>query len=190
MALRTGRYKVGPENGTLLVRTGREGAAALMGHDLTLVATRWAATLSVNAENPARSTVRATVEAGSLAVREASGGPVGLTDSQRAEIEGIVRTKVLRSDRYPRITFRSTSVDGDVRRASVTGDLTIRRRTRPATLELRVARSKLARIIATTALVQTDFGIEPYSALLGALRVKDVVEVTVELRLPDRSTSR
>ena len=190
MPLRTGRYRVGPENGTLLVRTGREGAAALMGHDLTLVATSWTATVRVDAGNPSRSTVRATVDAGSLVVLEASGGPVGLTDSQRAEIEDTMRTKVLRSDRHPRISFRSTSVDGDGKRASVTGDLTLARRTRPVTLELRVARSKLPRIIATTSLVQTEFGIEPYSALLGALRVKDVVEVTVELRLPAPSSPR
>lgn len=186
MPLRSGRYTIGPDDGTLLVMTGREGVAALMGHDLTLLATRWAATVSVDADDPSRSRVRATVEAGSLVVREASGGPVGLTDSQREEIENTVRDKALRTERYPTISFRSTSVDGDGKRASVTGTLTIGRRTRAATLELRVARSKVPRIVATTSIVQTEFGIEPYSALRGALRVKDVVMVRVELRLPGR----
>ncbi len=184
MALTTGRYKLGPSEGTLLVRTGREGAAARMGHDLTLLATRWTATLTINAEDPPRSKVRATVDATSLVVRDATGGPVGLTDSQRAEIEATMRDKVLRSARYPRITFASTAVVTVGRRTSVTGDLTIRRRTRSVTLALRVARTRVPRIVASTSIVQTDFGIEPYSALLGALRVKDSVDVTVEVHLP------
>src|SRR5450755_3636796 len=113
MPLKTGRYRLGPADGSLLIRTGREGAAALMGHDLTLVATRWTATVSVDAEDPPRSKVTATVDAASLVVREATGGPIGLTDSQRAEIESNVRTKVLLSDRYPRIAFHSTAVESD-----------------------------------------------------------------------------
>ncbi|HSP65171.1 MAG TPA: YceI family protein [Candidatus Deferrimicrobium sp.] len=184
MPLTSGRYRVGPAEGTLLIRTGREGAAARMGHDLTLEATSWSATITVNAEDPGRSRVTATVDAASLVVREASGGPVALTDSQRAEIEGSVRTKVLLSDRYPRVTFRSTSVDVDGRRTSVTGNLTIRRRTRPAVLTVGVARTRAPRIVAATSIIQTDFGIEPYSALLGALRVTDAVEISVDLRLP------
>src|ERR1700692_1715910 len=41
MELRSGTWTVGPAEGTLVVRTKREGAAARMGHDLTLTATRW-----------------------------------------------------------------------------------------------------------------------------------------------------
>ncbi|MDQ6855829.1 MAG: YceI family protein [Candidatus Dormibacteraeota bacterium] len=183
MPLTTGRYALGPADGDLLIRTGREGPAALMGHDLTLVAKRWSATVEVDAEEPSRSRVKATVDAASLTVREASGGPVGLTESQRAEIEDNVRSKVLLSDRFPRITFSSIAVETTGRRTSVSGNLTILRRTRPAVLALRVARSRVPRIVATTSVTQTDFGIEPYSALLGALRVKDVVEVSIEVRL-------
>jgi polyisoprenoid-binding protein YceI len=186
MPLKTGRYRLGPADGSLLIRTGREGAAALMGHDLTLVATRWTATVSVDAEDPPRSKVTATVDAASLVVREATGGPIGLTDSQRAEIESNVRTKVLLSDRYPRIAFHSTAVESDGRHTAVTGKLTIRRRARPVTLTLRVARSRVPRIVATTSIIHTEFGIEPYSALLGALRVKDLVGITIEVRLPAR----
>ena len=49
-----------------------------------------------------------------------------------------------------------------------------------------VARSRAPRILATTSIAQTAFGIKVYSALLGALRVKDVVDVSVEVRLPVR----
>jgi len=36
----------------------------------------------------------------------------------------------------------------------------------------------------TTTVVQSGFGIKPYSAMLGALRVRDAVEVRAEVRLP------
>jgi polyisoprenoid-binding protein YceI len=184
--LRSGRYALGPNDGTLLVMTGREGAAARMGHDLTLLATSWSATVTVDIEHPARSKVRATVESGSLVVREARGGAVGLRESQREEIERIMRSQVLRSERHPAISFRSTSVEGDGKRALVTGNLTIRRRTRAVVLELRVAPTASPRIRARASIIQTEFGIKPYSALLGALRVTDVVEVAVDVRLPRR----
>ena len=36
----------------------------------------------------------------------------------------------------------------------------------------------------TTTVVQSSFGVKPYSAMLGALRVRDAVEVRAEVRLP------
>ncbi len=187
VTLRSGRYVLGPNDGTLLVKTGREGAASRMGHDLTLRATRWRATVIVDASVPARSSVQATIDARSLEVMEASGGAVELTDSQKDEIERNTRQKVLHSDRRRTITFASTAIIGGVRKVSITGDLTIGGTTCPATLEARVnVRSDSARIVATTAIVQSQFGIQPYSALFGALRVRDLVELVADVRLPER----
>ena len=47
MPLPAGTHRLGPENGTLSVRTGRIGAAAMAGHDLLLDVTAWQATLEV-----------------------------------------------------------------------------------------------------------------------------------------------
>jgi polyisoprenoid-binding protein YceI len=191
MALRTGRFTLGPADGTVLIRTGREGAAARVGHDLTLAATRWRAVVHVDARVPSRSTLRAVVDAASLEVREAKGGVLGLTDSQKVEIEANTREKVLRSRSHPKITFTSTAVEGDSKRALVTGDLAIAGRTREAALALHVdARSRMPRVRATMSIVQTDFGITPYSALLGALRVEDAVELSVDVRLPAGQAGR
>jgi polyisoprenoid-binding protein YceI len=185
MALRTGGFTLGPADGILLIRTGREGAAARAGHDLTLAATKWRAVVTVDVRAPARSTLRAIVDAASLEVREAGGGALGLTQSQRAEIEATIREKVLRSRKHPRITFRSTAVEGDSKRALVRGELAIAGVTREAALAVRVdARSAMPRVRATMSIVQTEFGITPYSILLGALRVKDAVELSADVRFP------
>jgi polyisoprenoid-binding protein YceI len=185
MALKSGRYVLGPDDGELLVKTRREGAASRVGHDVTLRAARWSATMSVDARAPGRSSVQADIDAGSLVVRDASGGALALTDSQRQEIERNTREKVLHSDKHHTITFASTAVSGDNSRASVTGDLTINGVTRQTTLDVRVKTpAGLLRMSGATTVVQTDFGIKPYSALLGALRVRDLVEVIVDVQLP------
>jgi polyisoprenoid-binding protein YceI len=185
MALTTGTYTLGPADGTLLVKTGREGAAGLMGHDLTIAATRWKATVTVDVRAPTRSTLKVTVDADSLEVREASGGAIGLIESQKAEIETIIRERILRSASHPKIRFASTEVAGDSRRASVAGDLTIGGVTRSTTLAVRVSgRASVPRVTAAASIDQTDFGIKPYSILLGALRVSDGVEIVVDVRLP------
>jgi polyisoprenoid-binding protein YceI len=185
MELISGTYILGPDEGDLTIETGREGRAARLGHDLVLAALRWSATVVVDAERPERSTVTATVDAASLVVREASGGMVGLSDSQKAEVEATTRDKVLHSDRHPSITFESTGLTGDATRAALTGDLTIAGTTRPATFALRGDGSGAdARIIASTSIQQTDFGITLYSAMMGSLRVKDVVVVSMAVRLP------
>jgi polyisoprenoid-binding protein YceI len=135
--------------------------------------------------------VRAVVEAASLEVREASGGALSLTESQKVEIEANTREKVLRSRRHPKITFTSTAVEGDSKRALVTGKLAIAGQTREAALAVHIdARSQLPRVRAKMSVVQTDFGITPYSALLGALRVKDAVELSIDVRLPAAPAGR
>lgn len=185
MPLTSGSYDVGPDNGTLLIRTARAGAASRMGHDLVLEATRWSATVVVDARTPDRSSVSATVDGSSLVVREAHGGVLPLTDGQRGEIVRTINDKVRRTGKYPSITFTSLAVTGDPKRAAVSGELTVAGVTRPATLA--VVADELAqavRLTGTMSIVQSEFGIKPYSAMLGALKVKDRVDVTVDVRLP------
>jgi len=47
VALPPGTYTLGPDDGTLAVRTERTGAAAMAGHNLLLHVTAWEATLAV-----------------------------------------------------------------------------------------------------------------------------------------------
>jgi polyisoprenoid-binding protein YceI len=183
MAVAAGTYTIGPDDGSLLIRTAREGAAARMGHDLTLEAARWTATVVVDIDNPTKSSVTATVDAASLTVREARGGAIPLTGKQRDEIGVNMRDKVLNTSRHPEISFQSTSVSGTGSSVTVAGDLTLAGKTRP--LELRVtARPDGTRVTAVATITQTAHGIKPYSAMLGALKVRDAVEIEVEVRLP------
>jgi polyisoprenoid-binding protein YceI len=82
-----------------------------------------------------------------------------------------------------RIEFRSTraeaSDDGD--RLAVEGELTIVGRANPVSFELELAEGGELR--ASAVVTQTEWGMKPYSALFGALKVHDDVEVALDGRL-------
>lgn len=180
MTLRDGTYGVGPESGRLLVRTGRTGLGARAGHDLTIEVTGWSGTVTVSTAEPARSSVSLDLDADSLHVREGHGGVKPLTDSDRAEIRRTIAGKILHTDQHPVIKFRSTRVAGSPESFTVDGDLTIMDATRPVTVRGTIGEDGRVRGEATVA--QTQWGIKPYSAFLGALKLAD--EVTVELDAP------
>ncbi|MFD0691810.1 YceI family protein [Actinomadura fibrosa] len=188
MAVREGTHELGPDDGRLLVRTGRSGLGRRAGHDLTIEAARWTAAVTAGA-TPAESSVEVTVEVEGLEVREGTGGVKPLTDQDRAEIGKNLRT-VLDARRYPVITFRSDRIEetGGEGRGAVEGDLTIMGRTKPVRIDaiLAGAEGGDVRLRGEVVLRQSRWGIKPYSAFFGALRLADDVEVAFDLRLPSR----
>ena len=68
------------------------------------------------------------------------------------------------------------------RRTNVRGELTLAGTTRPIAFEL--ATGEDGHISATVSVAQTEWGIKPYRGLMGALKVRDDIEVVVDARLP------
>ena len=183
-------FDIGPDNGRLLVRTHREGLGARAGHDLVIEATRWTGQVRIDATAPPRGRVDVRVDARGLEVREGHGGARPLTDSDRLEIKGNIEGKVLHVDRAAELSFTAERVAVEDQHARLTGDLTIGGQTRPADLDVDLepaADGLHAR--GAVQVRQTDFGIKPYSALLGMLRVADDVEVDFDVRLPSAAIS-
>jgi hypothetical protein len=173
VAIQPGSYRFGPDGDRLTVRTARTGAVAKAGHDLLLEVTAWDATLTVGDET----TVELNADATSLVVREGTGGMQALDDGDRANIEQTIDDEVLM--REP-IAFRSTRVTDLADGLSVEGELTIRGRTASVAFDVTVADGHLH---AVAPVKQTDFGMKPYSALFGALKVADEVKVAIDARL-------
>lgn len=172
--MKAGTYKLGPDGSTLRVRTARKGAAAKAGHDLVIEVTSWSATLEL-AEVAAQSALSLDADATSLKVREGTGGVMELGDDDRREIERNIDDEVL--GRKP-IEFRSTSVEGDGERLRVRGDLTLAGRGHPVEFDVRLAAE--GAISGSATVRQSDWKIKPYTALFGALKVADEVQVEVE----------
>ena len=180
MLVQAGTHKLGPENGTLSVRTGRTGAAAKAGHNLLIHVTAWQATLEVG-EDPAQTSVVFDADATSLRVRDGIGGMQPLGDDDKASIEQTIDDEVLKQTD---IEFRSTAVQAaaDGSRISVQGELTLVGQSRPIAFDLTVGDD--GKLSGSAVVKQTDWGITPYSTLFGALKVVDEVEVVLDASLP------
>ena len=178
MALPKRTHSLGPENASLQVRTYREGVAAKAGHDLIIDVTRWDATVEV-ADEPAGWTIELNADPRSLEVREGLRGVKPLTDKDRVEIRRNIDEKILGS--HP-VEFRSSHVRraDDGGRLTVEGELSMAGSTRPLAAELRVDGT---RVSGTIPVLQSTWGIKPYRGLMGALKVRDEIEVVVAATL-------
>ena len=178
MATAPGRYQLGPQCGRVRARTFRTGLAQTAGHDLLLEFSRWDAELVVDADGP--SAVSARINADSLKVLEGTGGVLPLNDDNRRDI-GKTARQLLKVDRHPDLLFEShmpSGADG----GGISGDLTVAGVSAPITLVVQATAPGHFRITGTV--VQSDHGIKPYSAFLGALKLRDGVDVEIEVDLP------
>jgi polyisoprenoid-binding protein YceI len=130
--------------------------------------------------------VEVVVDATSLEVREGTGGAMPLLAINKSEIAKTVN-KVLRTREHPEIRFQSSAVVPVADGFRVDGDLTIVGARQPVELVVSVDDGGgQLRGTVTTTVVQSAFGIKPYSAMLGALKVLDAVEIRAEVRLARR----
>jgi YceI-like protein len=173
-------YRLGPDDGTLSVRTKRTGAAAKAGHDLLIDVTSWDATIELGEET----TIALKADGGSLRVREGTGGMQALQDEDKDNIRQTIDDEVLMGER---IAFRSTGVKPCTGAAglSVEGELTLLGETRPITFDLEITGEGGLRAVAVVK--QSDWGMKPYTGLFGALKVVDEVEVGLDAALPPQS---
>jgi hypothetical protein len=167
-------HTLGPDNGSLSVRTKRTGAAAKAGHNLLIEVTAWEATMDATS-------IVLDVDSTSLRVREGTGGMQALDDDDKAGIAETIDEEVLK--RQP-IEFRSTSVRVDGSRIGVEGELMLNGATRPIAFELTVADGRLG---GSVVVKQSDWGMSPYTTLFGTLKVVDEVEVVLDATFPDQS---
>ncbi len=170
MAIQAGTYKFGPDNGTLHVETGRSGAAAKAGHDLTIDVASWDATLVVGEG----ASLRLNADPTSLHVREGKGGLQALGDDDKADIRKTIDKDVLKKKD---ITFQSSSVQAAGDGLQVSGELTMGGKSNTVSFDLGESGGT---ITGSAGVKQSDWGIKPYSALFGALKVNDEVQVVFE----------
>jgi YceI-like domain len=182
VAATTGDFRLGPDNGRIVLKTGRAGLAAKAGHDLTIEVTRWSAEVKVPDEaagGVTAATISADLDIGSLEIRQGSGGAKPLTDRDRGDIKktmgGILGggTASFTSSRIVRVGASGGAVEGT---------LTLNGKTEP--VRLQVGEPEPGRYRGTATVVQSAFGIKPYVGFFGALKLKDEVGVEFEVTLP------
>lgn len=174
---------VGPASGHLHLLTGVEGKAARLGHALVLDLPDWSAEVDLDAGG-APTAVRFRAALGGLAVLSGTGGAKPLSDKDRVTIRKNALGAMRAAD-HPEVAFTSTSVVAAGDGFTLGGDLSIAGRTRPVVVQVAVAGLALT---VRTSVLQTAFDVEPYSAMLGALRLRDRVDVELDAVLPHAPT--
>lgn len=175
MSLQAGSHEIGPSNGSLKIKTGREGAAAKAGHDLVLEPSSWSGTIEIG-DSPS---VSLTADPGSIEIIQGTGGAKPLSDKDKGDIKKGMTEKVLGSSQ---ISFTSSSVEVGDNSLKVDGDLSIAGQSNSVSAPLSVGAD--GTVSGTITLSQSDYGIKQYKALMGALKVKDSVQVLIEAKLP------
>lgn len=161
-------------NADCFIYTWKEGALSAVAHDLKLRVTRF------QVDTDFASSVVAAFDPTSLevlcAVRDGVDAPEILSARDRATIEEHILNDVLEPARYPQIRLVSTSVAPIAAGLRVTATLNLHGVARALSFDW--GPSKRVQI----QIDQRDFGIKPFRAMLGALRVKPEVGIVFVAR--------
>ncbi len=178
-------YRVVPEHSELRVLVYREGALASLGHNHVISSHSLHGWIGL-ADTPAGSVLYLKLPVDSLEVdrpelRDAEGDDfpghldASAIDGTRANMLG---EKLLNAVQYPVIEIRSRSVDGEFPDLTVRAAIAVRDHI--ALIDIPVhMRLEESRLIAEGVfdLSHSQLGLEPFSVMLGALAVRDVMHV-------------
>lgn len=163
--------RFGPENSRVTIFTFKEGAFSALGHDLELEVGSFWIEIDPEAKN-----IEAEFDAGSMRVAKAAKGPGTLSERDCETIRKNIADDVLHIARFPKIRFSANGASAP----SFEGDLSLHGVTNKVRIELEQVGNEWT---ARTKILQPDFGIKPYKAMLGALKVQPGVRAEVRLTL-------
>lgn len=162
-------------NATCRVFTQKEGVLSAIAHDLEIDVTTFV--VEING-----SCIGVRVDANSLRVLHALKGGVvtdALSDMDKREIQQNLVKDVLHAERFPVIGFVSKVISENDAGLQITGDLELHGTIKEVEVEVRKSEGKY---IVELPIHQPDFGMKPYTAMLGTLKVK--ADVMVRLSVP------
>lgn len=162
------------------VLTFKEGLLSAIAHDLSIGVERFTIELHDDSDDGIR--IEARFDASSLrvehAMKDGRPDPGALSAKQRRDIDKNIDKDVLHVRRHPEIVFRSTAVEGEGDQRRIRGTLRLHGTERTVQV---IARRRDDRWSTEVPLHQPDYGIVPYSAMLGTLKVRPDVRVVLSL---------
>jgi hypothetical protein len=182
MASTPSLIQVDASSAECLVLTEKEGLLSAVAHDLKIRVTKFelawdGATLTASFDPRSLRVVNA--------MKSGREDAEALGDDDKAKIEQSIVADVLDAKRYPKIEFRSSEVAAEGKGYRIKGDLTLHGVTRSISLK---ANSRGDRWGTQVSINQPDYGIKPFRAMLGTLKVKPKLRVRVSVpavEIPD-----
>ena len=174
-------YRIDPQRSVVLIRTGRSGPAARLGHDHAIASESVAGFVEIhNDPNQSRADV-------AFAIRELIVDKTEYRDQlqldttpSETDIAGTYTNmlKVVPPDEHPWITINATIAEPGTLAVAVTLIGRTVNYLVPATIE---STSDNASVRGSTTIRHEDFGLSPFSAVGGLLRVSDELEIRFDI---------
>jgi polyisoprenoid-binding protein YceI len=174
-------YRIDARRSQFFVQAEAGGVLAAFAHDHKMQVRDFSGTVRSTAKGLQFAALDLTIVADSLSLVDK------VSEGDRKEIEGSMKEKVLETAKFPKIVFRSISVTVDSTNngnsnLKVVGNLWLHGVGHKITIPVTVAlKGDSLRATGTTKLRQTDYGMEPYTAAVGTIRVKDEVTLSFDI---------
>lgn len=169
--------KYDPTNASCQIFTFKEGLLSKIAHDLKIDVTRFQ--IEVDPDVPS---VRAEFDPRSLrvvtAMSDSRENADALSDSDKQKIESQIVDDVLHGNQHEQVTFVSDSCTRTAEGYDIVGNLTLHGVAKRIQVSTRLGAGQH---VAELTLNQPDFGITPFKAMMGTLKVKPEVKVKVTL---------
>lgn len=167
-------------DGELTVHTGVAGRAARMGHRLTIVMQSWQITVEWDAGEPV--SAKLVVDVDSLQVLRGEGGVTPLSGPEKSVVRSNA-LKTLDAGKFATIEFAAEQITASDDGYRLQGPLTIHGVTQSVEVALTAHEDGETWLLAAESEVkQTEFGIRPFSMMMGSMKVADAVTVTFSAR--------
>lgn len=182
-------YRVVEDDTLVYARVFRGGSMAKLGHNHVVAFTGVRGDVYLG-DGPAESLVDLLIPVAGVvvdppALRHAQGRDfrTEISDDARSRTrDNMLGEKVLDAARHPYIVVSSSAMEGTLDEPVVTLDIVIREVTRQVTVPVSLSHDADGLAAAGRLdLRQSDFGMEPFQVLGGALRVQDRVELVFEI---------
>ena len=186
-------FAIDTKKSSIVIQVFKDGAAAALAHDHVVDVRDFSGSIVVDAADPASATVEVTAKTASFfndesKLRKKFGLDGEMSEKDRKSVEENMKSaEQLDIAAFPTVKFVSTSVGKDGARWKLNGKVTLHGVTREVSMPLEAkVDGNTVTGTATFRLKTSDYGIKPYSALLGAVKNKD--EIVLHLQLVGNAT--
>ena len=182
-------YRIDATRSTLAVMVFKAGMGSGLAHDHVVRASEFSGELRIDPVSPTQSSIAVTVRAASLVpdeptVREKFKVAKQLSESDREKVKKTMDgEEQLSVVKFPEITFVSKRIDAEgTGKVNVSGIFTLHGVSREVRFPAAVSFADgTFHGSGTLEFKQSEFGIKPYSAVLGAIRNQDTVRLHFDL---------
>ncbi|HEY7638462.1 MAG TPA: YceI family protein [Steroidobacteraceae bacterium] len=182
-------YEVSAQSSQLAIYVFRGGKFSKLGHNHVLTSQQLAGRVWVHPEF-ARSGFELSFPVAQLVVDDAearrAAGSDFPPDIPQSDKDGtrtnMLKPEVLDGERYPEVKLSSAQVGGTLEAPQVTAHITIKDQSRDVEVPVKIA-VEGAQLTASGEfdILQTEFGMKPFSVALGALQVQDRLHVKFKI---------